>query len=179
MGNDLDGAAQVIAAALLADDRFVDLPRGEIIILGRARMHETLVMPQVEVGLAAVLGDEDLAVLERAHGARIDIDIGVKLDERGLDATRFQKRAQRCGSNALTQRGHHPAGHKYETRHDGTGACYEPGIHATKSAACHPNFSTPNTRRKLARRVSATRPDCRSSPICARLAVKALTIRTR
>ena len=34
------------------------------------RVREALVVAQIEVGLGAVVGDEDLAVLERAHGAR-------------------------------------------------------------------------------------------------------------
>jgi hypothetical protein len=33
----------------------------------------------VEVGLGAVLGDEDLAVLERVHGARVHVEVGVEL----------------------------------------------------------------------------------------------------
>ena len=37
---------------------------------------EALVVAEVEVGLGAVVGDEDLAVLERAHRARIDVDVG-------------------------------------------------------------------------------------------------------
>ena len=40
---------------------------------------EALVVAQVEVGLRAVLGDEHLAVLERAHRARIDVDVRVEL----------------------------------------------------------------------------------------------------
>ncbi len=40
---------------------------------------EALVVAQVEVGLGAVVGDEHLAVLERTHGARIDVQIGVEL----------------------------------------------------------------------------------------------------
>ena len=37
-------------------------------------------MAQVEVGLGAVVGDVDLAVLERAHRARVDVDVRVELD---------------------------------------------------------------------------------------------------
>jgi hypothetical protein len=34
---------------------------------------------EVEIGLRAVLGDEHLTVLERAHRARIHVDVGVEL----------------------------------------------------------------------------------------------------
>jgi len=42
-------------------------------------MGEALVVAQVEVGLRAVVGDKDLAVLEGRHGTRIDVEIGVEL----------------------------------------------------------------------------------------------------
>jgi hypothetical protein len=40
---------------------------------------EPLVVAEVEVGLAPVVGDEHLAVLERVHGAGVDVDVGVEL----------------------------------------------------------------------------------------------------
>ena len=66
----LHRAAQVVAAALLADDRVVDLAGGEVVLLAHPRRQEALVVAEVEVGLGAVVGDEHLAVLERAHRAR-------------------------------------------------------------------------------------------------------------
>ena len=44
---------------------------------GEADVDEPLVVAQVEVGLRAVRGDEDLAVLVRGHGPRIDVEVGV------------------------------------------------------------------------------------------------------
>jgi hypothetical protein len=41
---------------------------------------------EVEVGLAAVVGDEDLAVLERVHRARVDVDVRVELLHRDPEA---------------------------------------------------------------------------------------------
>ena len=43
------------------------------------RVGEALVVAQVEVGLRAVVGDKDLAVLERRHGSGIDVQIGIEL----------------------------------------------------------------------------------------------------
>jgi hypothetical protein len=40
---------------------------------------EALVVAEIEIGLRAVVGHEDLAVLIRAHRARIDVEIGVEL----------------------------------------------------------------------------------------------------
>ena len=48
----------------------------------------------IEVGFGAVLGDIDLTVLKRAHGARIDVDIGVELEVRNLDAARLEDSRQ-------------------------------------------------------------------------------------
>src|SRR6185295_17681614 len=51
---------------------------------------EPLVMPQVQVGLGAVVGDEHLAVLGRAHRPRIDVDIGVELAEPDAESPGLQ-----------------------------------------------------------------------------------------
>ena len=68
--DDLDGAAEVVAAALAPDDRVVDAAGGDVRRARRVRVREALVVAEVEVGLGAVLGDEDLAVLVRRHRAR-------------------------------------------------------------------------------------------------------------
>ena len=55
----------------------VDAARGDVVGLGRGDAGEALVMPEVEIRLGAIVGDEDFAVLIRAHRARIDVDVGV------------------------------------------------------------------------------------------------------
>ena len=37
-------------------------------------------MAQIQVGFRAVVGDKNLAVLERRHGAGIDVEVGVQLN---------------------------------------------------------------------------------------------------
>ena len=64
--DDLDGAAEVVAAALLGDDRLVDAAGRDVAELAQVGVDEALVVAEVEVGLGAVVGDEDLAVLVRA-----------------------------------------------------------------------------------------------------------------
>jgi hypothetical protein len=86
----LHGGAEVIAAALLADHALVDLAGGDGVLAGQARAHEALVVAQVEVGFGTVVGDVHLAVLERAHRARIDVDVGVELHHRHAQAARFE-----------------------------------------------------------------------------------------
>ena len=57
----------------------IHLARGKIGILIEIHVDKTLVVTEVEVGFGAVLGDENLAVLIRAHGARVDIYVRVEL----------------------------------------------------------------------------------------------------
>src|SRR5690606_30956116 len=89
---------------------------GEVAVAPRRGPHEALVVPEIEVGLGAVVRDEHLAVLERAHRARIDVDVRVQLYHRDLEAARLEDRAEGGRCNALTQRGHDAAGDKNKTR---------------------------------------------------------------
>ena len=80
--DDLHRGPQVIASSLLGDDLTVDLARGDVAGLGQGGVGEALVMAEVEVGLGAIVGDEHLAVLLRAHRPGIDVDVGVEFLER-------------------------------------------------------------------------------------------------
>jgi hypothetical protein len=80
--DDLDRGAQVLPAPLLADDVQVDAAGRDVVGLGERAVDEALVVPEVEVGLGAVVGDEHLAVLERRHGARVDVQVRVELERR-------------------------------------------------------------------------------------------------
>ena len=68
--DDLDRAAEVVAAALLGDHGLVDAAGRDVGELGQVLVDEPLVVAEVEVRLGAVVGDEDLAVLVRRHRAR-------------------------------------------------------------------------------------------------------------
>src|SRR5690606_4244904 len=68
----------------------------------------------------AVIGDVDLAVLARAHGARVDVGVGVELHQRRAQSARFEDGGQGCCRYPLAQRGHHAPGDEDE-RSDGTG----------------------------------------------------------
>ena len=60
-------------------------------------------MSEVKVGFRAVVGDENFTVLEGAHRAGVDIDIGVELLRSYLISSALQKSAQRSGRNTLSQ----------------------------------------------------------------------------
>ncbi len=88
--NDLNGRPQVVTATLLAQHVLVDAAGGEVVVLGHGGADKPLVVAQVEVGLSAVVGDEHLTVLERAHGARIDVDVRIQFEHGDLQAPRLQ-----------------------------------------------------------------------------------------
>ena len=58
-------------------------------------VYEALVVTEIEVGLSPVIGDEDLAVLEGVHRARIHVDVGIELDHRDAQATAFEESTER------------------------------------------------------------------------------------
>ena len=105
VGNDLDRGAEILSATLLGDDGVVDAARGEVVEPCHAGGAEALVVAEVEVGLCAVVGNEDLAVLQRVHRAGVDVHIGVEFEETDLEAASLHDGAKRGGDDALAERG--------------------------------------------------------------------------
>ena len=110
LGNRLDGPAEVFAPALPGDDVAVDLSSRHVGGLGEVHVDEPLVVAQVEVGLTAVFGDEDLAVLVRRHGAWIDVEVGVQLEDRHGDAATLEDAAEGCHGDTLAHGAYHSSG---------------------------------------------------------------------
>ncbi len=103
--DDLHGGAEELALALLPQDRVPDRARRVARVPREVLVDEALVVADVEVGLGAVLGDEHLAVLERAHRARVDVQVRVELLGRDGEAARLEQPAERGGHDALPQCG--------------------------------------------------------------------------
>ena len=103
--------------ALALDHLAVDAPRGDVVGFPRGDAGEALVMAEVEIGLRAIVGDVNLAMLERAHRARIDIQIRVQLAQTHAIAARLQKRTERCGRKTFSQGRDHAAGDEDQPRH--------------------------------------------------------------
>ena len=112
VGDDLDGLAEVVAAAFFGDDLFVDAAGGEVVVAGEVGVGEALVVAEVEVGLGAVVGDEDFAVLEGRHGAGVYVEVGVKLHEVDLETAGFEQAADRGCGETFAERRHDSA--RYE-----------------------------------------------------------------
>src|SRR5271154_5325046 len=105
VGNDLNGRPEIVAAPLFCEDFLIDTAGSYIVLSGRRPPSEALVMAEIEVGLGAVIGDEDFAVVIGRHRARIDIEVGVELAQADLVAARLQKRAERRRSETLAEGG--------------------------------------------------------------------------
>jgi len=92
--NHLHGRTEEFALALLAQHRVPDRSGG---VARRARqvlVDEALVVADVEVGLGSVFGHEHLAVLERAHRARVDIQVRIELLRLHSQAARLQQASE-------------------------------------------------------------------------------------
>ena len=73
----LDGTPQEISSPFFADDRAVDLTRGNIGVCGKVNIDEALVVTQIEVGLGTILGNEYFAMLVGRHCAWVNIEVRV------------------------------------------------------------------------------------------------------
>jgi len=74
---------------------------------------------EVQVGLATVVGHEYLTVLERVHGARIDIDVRIQLLDHDPEATLLEEPSEGCCGEALAERTRHAPRHEDVFRHGG------------------------------------------------------------
>ena len=77
VGNDLNGLAEVVAAALFGEDGFVDAAGGPVIVASELGVSEALVVAKVEIGLGAIFGHENFAVLIGAHRTGINIEVRI------------------------------------------------------------------------------------------------------
>ena len=89
MRNHLNRLSQIFAVPLFGQYVPVHFPRRKIGEFIQVLVDKPLVMSQVEIGFRAVLGNEYLSVLIRAHRAGIDIDIGIEFLRSHLIAAHF------------------------------------------------------------------------------------------
>lgn len=54
----LHSLAKVVSPPLFVDDRLVDLAGGQVVVSGQPDVEETLIIPQIQVHLAAVVQHE-------------------------------------------------------------------------------------------------------------------------
>jgi hypothetical protein len=108
----LHGLPEVDPSPLLLDHALIDLARAQAVKVGEAAARETLVVPKVQVGLRAILKDVDLAVLVRAHRARVHVQVRVKLLYTDGEAPELKQCAKRRRGQALSERRNNSARHE-------------------------------------------------------------------
>src|ERR1700691_2317982 len=101
--DDLHGGAEIFAAPLAPDDGGIDPARGQAVAAARGHTGIALVMAQIEVGFGAVIGDIDLAMLIGAHGAGIDVDIGIEFPQADAESARLKQRTERRRRKTLAE----------------------------------------------------------------------------
>ena len=112
--NHLHRFSQVVAAALLGDDLFVDAAGRPVIVAGEPGVGKPFVVAQVEIGLRAIIGDKDFSMLERGHRPGIDVEVGIELLQVHLQPAAFEETSDGSRRQSLAQGRHNTAGHKYE-----------------------------------------------------------------
>ena len=163
VGHHLDGLAEVGARALLRDHARVHAARGHVVGLRHGHAEVALVVAQVEVGLGAVVGDVHLAVLERVHGPRVDVDVGVELLDRDPQPAGFQQPPEAGGDDSLAQRRRHAAGHEKELTRGSGGVCgHRRGVWTLAQKATGPRARQrePDEVSRAARPASVGARDC-------------------
>ena len=91
MRHHLNSLAEIVASALLVDDRLVDTARGHRVGAGCLNACESLVVTEVEVGLHTVSCHVALSMLVRVKGSRVNIDVRIELLNRNLVAASLQQ----------------------------------------------------------------------------------------
>src|SRR5690606_624588 len=108
----LDRVREVLAAALLLDDRLVDLAGRDVVPTAQVHVEEAFVRAYVQVRLGAVVRHEHLSVLVRTHGAGVYVDIGVYLHGRDRVPPRPEEGPDARGGDALAKARDHPPGYE-------------------------------------------------------------------
>ena len=103
VGDHLNGAAKIVSPSLLGDHVVIDLPAGHVAELVEILVNEPFIVPQVQVGFGAVLGNEHFAVLIGRHRTGVHIEIGIELHGRHADAPGLEQEADRSDGHALSQ----------------------------------------------------------------------------
>ena len=133
MRDDLHGAAEEVAVTLLVEQAHVDGALCHVGVVGEVLVDKALVVAEVEVGLESVFCHEDLAVLEGAHGARVDVEVGVHLLHGYLVTAGFEELAEGCGRDSLAEGGYDAAGHEDVLCHEAP-AFHRANLHVTRKA---------------------------------------------
>ena len=135
MRDDLDGAAEIIAAPFLGDYGLVDLAGRAVVLAPHRRRNVSLIVSQIQIGLRVVVGDKNLAMLIGTHGSGIDVDIRIHLQHGHFEAPALQQCTNGRGREPFSQRRNDSAGDK-ERGGDGGGGVFGDGWRCHAEEEC-------------------------------------------
>ena len=101
--NNLDSFAEVITATFSGQHILINLSAGQVVTSPEHTTGEPLVVSEVEIGLRPVVEHINLAVLVRAHRARVDIEIRVEFSHGDPQAAAFEQCAERGGGKTFAE----------------------------------------------------------------------------
>ena len=90
MWDDLNGSAEIVAAAFTLKNLFVNPAGGEIVFLRHGGATEAFIVTEVKISLCTVFGYKHFTVLKRTHGTRIHIDIRIQFQQGNFETARFE-----------------------------------------------------------------------------------------
>ncbi len=103
MRNHLHGFSKIIAASFFGQNCFVDSSRRPIVVARQLRVREPFIVSKVQVRLRAVFGHKHFAVLERAHRARINVEIRIAFLNVDCETATFEETTDGGSCYALTK----------------------------------------------------------------------------
>ena len=101
MRNNLNCGSQIVATALGGQHSLVYRSGGRVGITTEVLVDETFVVPEVQIGLATVVGDKHLAVLIWVHRPGVNVDVRVQLLHRDAKTTALEKSTERGSRKTL------------------------------------------------------------------------------
>ena len=104
--------AQIITTALFFQHLLKHFTAGQVVEARKLTMNESLVVPEVQIRLGSVIKHIHFAVLVRAHGAGVYVQVGVKLLHCYLQPAMLQQRTDGCCCKTFTERGYYTACYK-------------------------------------------------------------------
>ena len=89
MRNHLYGTATIVAASFFRENGPVYFSGCDVTLFGETLVDKTFIVSQIKVGFRTVIGDENLAVLNRVHRTRVSVDVRVKFLHRHFVSSGF------------------------------------------------------------------------------------------
>ena len=90
MRDHLHRRTQVVATPFFGNHVAVNAPRGAIVELAHSSTNKSLVVAQIKIRFRTIARDVDLPMLERAHRARINVQVGIELDQGDFQTSGFE-----------------------------------------------------------------------------------------